>query len=357
MARRIARSAIAASAVLACLLMPAAAQPVEEFYKGRTVTLVISFGSGGLNDIAGRLVAQHLPRFIPGHPRIVAQNMPGAGGLVAANHLYNAAPQDGSVLAQLDRSVAQSGIRGAANVKFDPLKFTWLGSLSNYDNEAYLLWVNVTHPARTVADINRLATPTRLGAVSGGTNMLMSLTAKETLGLNVKVIRGYVSGPAVWLAMDRAEVDGQTIGFTSVMAEHPEKWESKQNSAAAAVRPRHPACAVFRTADRARACPDAGSPRAGRIRGTAVPDLAALCGAAEPAGRSCTRAADRIRRDDPGRGLHRGRPQAQSRTQPERRRPDHGCSRALGCDAEKGDRAVQCDPRGAELKPSCRVCP
>lgn len=228
MARRIARSAIAACAVLAGLLMPAAAQPVEEFYKGRTVTLVISFGAGGLNDIAGRLVAQHLPRFIPGHPRIVAQNMPGAGGLVAANHLYNAAPQEGSVLAQLDRSVAQSGIRGAANVKFDPLKFTWLGSLSNYDNEAYLLWVNVTHPARTVADINRLATPTRLGAVSGGTNMLMSLTAKETLGLNVKVIRGYVSGPAVWLAMDRAEVDGQTIGFTSVMAEHPEKWESKQ---------------------------------------------------------------------------------------------------------------------------------
>ncbi len=228
MARRIARSAIAACAVLAGLLMPAAAQPVEEFYKGRTVTLVISFGAGGLNDIAGRLVAQHLPRFIPGHPRIVAQNMPGAGGLVAANHLYNAAPQEGSVLAQLDRSVAQSGIRGAANVKFDPLKFTWLGSLSNYDNEAYLLWVNVAHPARTVADINRLATPTRLGAVSGGTNMLMSLTAKETLGLNVKVIRGYVSGPAVWLAMDRAEVDGQTIGFTSVMAEHPEKWESKQ---------------------------------------------------------------------------------------------------------------------------------
>ena len=91
MARRIARSAIAACVALAGLLVPAAAQSVEEFYKGRTVTLVISFGAGGLNDIAGRLVAQHLPRFIPGHPRIIAQNMPGAGGLVAANHLYNAA--------------------------------------------------------------------------------------------------------------------------------------------------------------------------------------------------------------------------------------------------------------------------
>jgi tripartite-type tricarboxylate transporter receptor subunit TctC len=228
MARRFVRFTFAAFAVLAIPSLPAAAQLVEEFYKGRTVTLIISFGPGGLNDIAGRLVAQHLPRFIPGQPRVVAQNMPGAGGLIAANHLYNVAPQDGSVFAQLDRSVAQSGIRGAANVKFDPLRFTWLGSLSNYGNEAYLLWVNVSHPARTVADINRLATPTRLGAVSGGTNMMMSLVAKETLALNVKVIRGYVSGPAVWLAMDRGEVDGQTIGLTSVMAEHPEKWEKQE---------------------------------------------------------------------------------------------------------------------------------
>jgi tripartite-type tricarboxylate transporter receptor subunit TctC len=228
MARRFVRFTFAAFAVLAFPSLPAAAQSAEEFYKGRTVTLIISFGPGGLNDIAGRLVAQHLPRFIPGQPRVVAQNMPGAGGLIAANHLYNVAPQDGSVFAQLDRSVAQSGLRGAANVKFDPLKFTWLGSLSNYGNEAYLLWVNVSHPAKTVADINRLPTPTRLGAVSGGTNMMMSLVAKETLGLNVKVIRGYVSGPAVWLAMDRGEVDGQTIGLTSVMAEHPEKWERRE---------------------------------------------------------------------------------------------------------------------------------
>ena len=355
MAWRIARSAIAACAVLAGLLMPAAAQPVEEFYKGRTVTLVISFGAGGLNDIAGRLVAQHLPRFIPGRPRIIVQNMPGAGGLVAANHLYNAAPQDGSVLVQLDRSVAQSGIRGAANVKFDPLKFTWLGSLSNYDNEAYLLWVNVSHPARTVADINRLATPTRLGAVSGGTNMLMSLTAKETLGLNVKVIRGYVSGPAVWLAMDRAEVDGQTIGFTSVMAEHPEKWENKQ------IRPllqfgRATRLALFSELPTARELAPTPEARA-LVEFAELPFLTSLCRAAEPARRPYARPAGGVHQDEPGRGLHRGRPHAQSRTQPERRRPDHGCSPALGCDAEKCDRAIQCDPRGAELKPSCRACP
>jgi tripartite-type tricarboxylate transporter receptor subunit TctC len=211
-----------------CSLQPAAAQTVEDFYKSKTVTLIISFGPGGLNDIAGRVVAQHLPRFIPGSPRIIVQNMTGAGGLVAANHLYNVAPQDGTVFGQLDRSVAQSGIRGLSNVKFDPLKFTWLGSLSNYGNEAYVMWVNSTHPARSIADLNRLPTPTRLGAVSGGTNMLMSLVAKEALGLNVQVIRGYPAAAPIWLAMERGEVDGQTTGLTSVMAEHPEKWERKE---------------------------------------------------------------------------------------------------------------------------------
>lgn len=223
---RAAVASLLAAATSVVAQAPATAVPsAEEFYQGRAITLVISFGPGGLNDIAGRLVAQHLPRFLSGNPRVVVQNMPGAGGLTAANHLYHTVPADGSVIAQLDRNVAQSGIRGAANARFDPLQFTWLGSLSNYENEAYLLWVKSSHPARAVADLARLDAPVRVGAVSGGTNMLMSLVARDVLGLKLNVVRGYVSGPAIWLAMDRGEVDGQTIGFTSVMAEHPEKWE------------------------------------------------------------------------------------------------------------------------------------
>src|SRR6478609_7991162 len=83
--------------------MPAAhGQSVEEFYRGKSINLILGFGIGGLNDIAGRLVGQYLGRFIPGHPRIIAQNMLGAGGLVAANHLYNVAARDGTVIAALD---------------------------------------------------------------------------------------------------------------------------------------------------------------------------------------------------------------------------------------------------------------
>ena len=134
---------------------------------------------------------------------------------------------DGSIIGQLDRSVAQSGLRRAPNVKFDALKFTWLGSLSTYGSEAYVLWVNKAHPAQTVADLGKPGVRTRLGAVTGGTNSLISLVAQKVLGLNVEVISGYAGGAAIWLGMLNGELDGQIIGVTSVKAEHPELWRDK----------------------------------------------------------------------------------------------------------------------------------
>src|SRR3954447_26319324 len=116
---------------LACVLVAsgeAAAQSVESFYKGRTVTMLVGASPGGINDISARLVARHLPRFIPGRPNIVVENQPGAGGLRTANHMYAIAPKDGSALAGLDRATPQLAIQGEAGAQFDPLKFTWLGS-------------------------------------------------------------------------------------------------------------------------------------------------------------------------------------------------------------------------------------
>jgi tripartite-type tricarboxylate transporter receptor subunit TctC len=207
---------------------PARAQSVEEFYRGRSVTMILAFSVGGLNDVAGRLVGQHLGRFIPGSPRIVAQNMMGAGGVVAANHLANVAARDGSVIASLDRNTAQTGIRGMPNVKFEPLRLVWIGSLSDYSTDAYPLWVDSRHGAKTAADINRLPAPTRVGAVGGGTNMLISLLAKEALQLNLQVIRGYTGGPALLLAIERGEIDGVTLGLSAVIVEYPHKWENRE---------------------------------------------------------------------------------------------------------------------------------
>src|SRR3979411_1058858 len=132
----------------------AAAQSVETFYKGRSVTMLVGTSPGGINDISARLVARHLSRFIPGGPNIVVQNNPGGGGLVTANRLYFNSEKDGSVLAKLERAVPQLAIQGNANAQFDPAKFSWLGSLSSYADDAYLILLNATHPAKTVADLN-----------------------------------------------------------------------------------------------------------------------------------------------------------------------------------------------------------
>ena len=131
----------------------AAAQSVESFYRGRTVTILVGTSPGGINDISARLVARHLSRFIAGNPTIIVQNNPGGGGLVTANRLYFNSDKDGSVLAKLERAVPQLAIQGHPNAQFDPAKFTWLGSLSSYADDAYLMLVNTQHAAKTVADL------------------------------------------------------------------------------------------------------------------------------------------------------------------------------------------------------------
>jgi tripartite-type tricarboxylate transporter receptor subunit TctC len=210
-------------------LSPAHAQPVEQFYKGRAITLIVGFAPGGINDIAGRLVGRHLGRFIPGTPTVVVQNLPGAGGLVTANRLFNVAERDGSVIAGLGRAVPQLAIQGYPNANFDPLKFTWLGSLSSYTDDAYLMLVNAKHPARSVGELSKLASSLKLGTDrAGASNLVFSLIAKEVLGLNVDLVRGYSGAAPIFLAMLNGEVDGQMIGLSSVKSGQRDLWNRKE---------------------------------------------------------------------------------------------------------------------------------
>ena len=206
----------------------ATAQSVETFYKGRSVTMLVGTSPGGINDISARLVARHLSRFIPGGPNIVVQNNPGGGGLVTANRLYFNSEKDGSVLAKLERAVPQLAIQGNANAQFDPAKFSWLGSLSSYADDAYLMLVNATHPAKTVADLKPPAPPLVLGAdSSASSNLIFAVIAKEVLGLNVNVVRGYTGAAPLFLAMQRNELDGQMVGLSSVRTGQRDLWTRK----------------------------------------------------------------------------------------------------------------------------------
>jgi tripartite-type tricarboxylate transporter receptor subunit TctC len=221
-----------ASALLAAALAlqlgamrPASAQTVEQFYKGRTVSLLIPSAPGGINDLDGRLVTQYLGRYIPGHPNIVPENLPGASGAGIANRLANTSEHDGSVIAIIERAVPQLAIQGDPAAKFDPLKMVWLGSLSSYANDAYLFTVNSSSPVYSVQDLEPNRQSVSIGAMNPGTtNLTFAILAKELLGLNVKIVRGYTGAAPIFLAMRRGEVDAQVVGFSSLKAGQPDLW-------------------------------------------------------------------------------------------------------------------------------------
>jgi tripartite-type tricarboxylate transporter receptor subunit TctC len=203
----------------------AGAQSVESFYKGRTVTMLVGTSPGGINDISARLVARHLSRFIAGSPNIIVQNNPGGGGLVTANRLYFNSDKDGSVLAKLERAVPQLAIQGHPNAQFDPAKFTWLGSLSSYADDAYLMLVNTQHAAKIVADLKGRGIEVVLGADNAASsNLIFAVIAKEVLSLNVNIVRGYAGAAPLFLAMQRGELDGQMVGLSSVRTGQRDLW-------------------------------------------------------------------------------------------------------------------------------------
>lgn len=208
---------------------PACAQSPEQFYAGRQVTLIVPTAPGGINDISGRLVARHLGRHMPARPNIIVQNQPGAGGLANANLLYNSLEKDGSVLSMMERAVPLMAITGDPNAKFDPTRLTWLGSLSSYGNDAYVMLINSMHKARSVADFQAGGMQVTLGGNrSGSTNLTFALIARDVLKLNVKVIRGYEGAAPMFLAQQRGEIDGQVIGYYSVRAGQPTLWKAGQ---------------------------------------------------------------------------------------------------------------------------------
>jgi tripartite-type tricarboxylate transporter receptor subunit TctC len=205
------------------------AQSVEQFYKSRNLTILVGTSPGGINDITARFAAKHIARFIPGNPSIVVQQTPGGGGLVTANRIYQAAERDGSVIAKLERATPQLAIQGNPQVQFDPLKLTWLGSMSSYADDAYLMMINADNPVKSIGDIKPgAAQKLTLGANNAASsNLIFGIIAKEALHLNLTVVRGYTGAAPLFLAMQRKEIDGQLVGFSSVLTGQRDLWDHK----------------------------------------------------------------------------------------------------------------------------------
>src|SRR5262245_1648792 len=162
------RATVAALAVAttACAALPASAQTVEQFYRGRQIELVIGYPPAGSNDVYARLLARHIGRHIPGNPTVVPQNKPGAGSFVALGHVFNVAAKDGSVLgigaptAPLDEKLGSQGVR------FKAAEFNWIGRIDSLINIVFL-WH--TAPVKSVADA--LTTESKLSGTGVGSTV------------------------------------------------------------------------------------------------------------------------------------------------------------------------------------------
>ncbi|MDB5650263.1 MAG: tripartite tricarboxylate transporter family receptor [Hyphomicrobiales bacterium] len=226
MSRRMAL-AFCASVALAVttFAVPARADAVADFYKGKSIQLIVGYGPGGGYDVYARLLARFMSKYVPGNPAIVVQNMPGAGSLLAANYIYNIAPKDGTVIGTFARNMPLMGVLGGnAAVKYDARKFTWLGSASSYQEDSYLMWVRKDAKVQTVADAQVPGGPQLVlgGTGEGATGNDVPVVLRDALGMNIKQITGYPDSNAIFLAIERKEVEGRTTDLSAVRTNRPD---------------------------------------------------------------------------------------------------------------------------------------
>ena len=204
-------------AIVASLVSPALAQGEAGFYRGKSISVLIGFGPGGSNDVWARLLARHMLRHIPGEPKMVPQNMPGAGTLKLANYLATVAPRDGTVLGLISRGIPLEPLLGGQNVQFDPQKMTWIGSP---DRDTNVCAARKDAKVRSMMDLR--AAELVVGASgSGADTAIYPEFLAEFLGLKFRTIKGYAGTNEIVLAMERNEVQGVCAAYQSLKRTRP----------------------------------------------------------------------------------------------------------------------------------------
>jgi tripartite-type tricarboxylate transporter receptor subunit TctC len=207
-------------AMLALGGQPAAAQSVADFYRGKTVTVVVSTSTGGGYDAMARAIARHIGRHVPGNPAVVVRNMPGAGGITAVNWLYNAAEKDGTVVGLVQNGTPLEPLFGTKEARYDATRFNWLGTPS-YEVSMVLLWHTV--PVNSVEDLK--SRETNMGASgANSTPAFYTRLLNATLGTRMKLINGYPGQNDAFLAMERGELDGYPSVFYSALTSTRPTW-------------------------------------------------------------------------------------------------------------------------------------
>lgn len=183
------------------------------YYEGKTIVIVVGFGVGGGYDRMTRLIAKYLPKYIPGTPTIIIDNMPGAGSIIAANRIYNLEKPDGLTFGCINRGIPYSQLLKAKGAKFDLRKFSWIGSAGS---ESTVLAIRSDLPYKTFDELRKAKEPIYMGATGlASSDAQFTVLAKEYIGLNVNIVN-YAASPELMLAMERKEVDGRSGTYSSI---------------------------------------------------------------------------------------------------------------------------------------------
>ena len=212
------KSLLLLTALLACA--PARAQDAADFFRGKTIRIVVGIGVGSGYDINARVLAHYLPAHIPGNPSVIVQNQPGAGSLTMTNALYNNGPFDGTFIGATFNGLPTAPLLQPNGVRFDPNKLIWLGSTNR---ETQITYVWHTAPVQTLADL--FTTELIVGAQApGSTQYDFPILLNHLFGTRFKVVTGYESTPKIHLAMESGEVQGNGASNWSTLKALNASW-------------------------------------------------------------------------------------------------------------------------------------
>jgi len=196
------------------------------FYQGKTIRLVAGTPAGSVYDLYARMVAQFIPKHIPGAPNVIVQNMPGVASMVAANYIYSVAKPDGLTIGSIQPALYFDQLVGRKEVQFDWQKFTWIG---NTTVSHHLLYMRSDTPYKTIDDIRKASVPPKCGAEGTASSAYyLPKLLEETIGAKFNIITGYNSGTDVDLAVERGEVHCRAFTIAAFFAREPfHTWRKK----------------------------------------------------------------------------------------------------------------------------------
>ena len=216
-------SAAASAFCLTLAAVPGVAAAQDNFFAGKTITIITSTGEGGTYDFSARTLARHLPNHLPGKPNVIIQNMPGGGHMLATNHMYNVAPKDGTMIATVNQSVPTHQALDGRGARYDAAKFNWLGALIDR-NQTFGVW----HTAGVKSFAELKTKEVIAGATGEGSSGFRYPTAiNNVFGTKIKIIKGYKSTDEIRVALQRGEVNAQATSLGSYVTENPEWIKDK----------------------------------------------------------------------------------------------------------------------------------